>query len=86
MAVTIIYLAWVREMTGIADEQLDSLPANIGTPAQLASWLARRSEGHAQAFADPSRLRCAVDQIMVPLDAPLGAASEIAFFPPVTGG
>lgn len=86
MPVTIIYLAWVRELTGIAEERIDALPADIGTPAALAAWLARRSEGHALAFADTGRLRCAVDQQMVAMDVPLGRAREIAFFPPVTGG
>jgi sulfur-carrier protein len=86
VAVTILYLAWVREMTGVAEERFDSLPGDIETPTQLASWLAARSEGHAQAFADLARLRCAIDQMMVPLDAPLGQPREIAFFPPVTGG
>lgn len=86
MAVTILYLAWVREMTGIGEERFDSLPVDVDTPAQLATWLAARSEGHAQAFADPARLRCAIDQTMVSLDSALGQAREIAFFPPVTGG
>jgi sulfur-carrier protein len=41
---------------------------------------------HGAAFADPARLRAAVDQVFVPLDAVLGSAREVAIFPPVTGG
>ncbi|MFZ5793605.1 MAG: MoaD/ThiS family protein [Pseudomonadota bacterium] len=33
-----------------------------------------------------ARLRAAVDQVFVPLDAVLGSAREVAIFPPVTGG
>jgi sulfur-carrier protein len=86
VAVTLLYLAWVREKVGIAQEALDTLPAGIDTPAALAGWLAQRGEGYADAFADMPRLRCAVDQQMVAMDAALGSPQEIAFFPPVTGG
>jgi sulfur-carrier protein len=81
----LLYFAWVREKVGVGEERLD-IPADIGTPLALAQWLAERGDGYRDAFAEPSRLRCAVDQQMVPMDAPLASAKEIAFFPPVTGG
>ncbi len=84
-AITILYFAWVREATGV-DGETFSLTDEINTPRALAARLAARGGGYAAAFGDPSRLRCAVDQTMQPLDAPLGDAREIAFFPPVTGG
>ena len=56
------------------------------TVGALAAYLARRSDGHARAFADLERLRAAVDLGMVGFDAPIDGAKEIAFFPPVTGG
>jgi sulfur-carrier protein len=86
VAVTLLYLAWVREKVGIAQEVIESLPSGIDTPAALAAWLQQRGEGYAAAFADLSRLRCAVDQQMMAMDAALGSPHEIAFFPPVTGG
>ena len=86
MAVTLLYLAWVREKVGITEEVIDTLPPGIETPSALALWLASRGEGYAAAFADLSRLRCAVDQQMTAMDGPLGNPAEIAFFPPVTGG
>jgi sulfur-carrier protein len=86
MAVTLLYLAWVREKVGLAQEVIEAIPQDIATPAALANWLAQRSEGHAAAFSDISRLRCAVDQQMTAMDAALGNPKEIAFFPPVTGG
>ncbi len=80
-----LYFAWVREAIGVGQERVDP-PESVATIAQLIDWLATRSEGHAGAFADRSRLRAAVDQVFVALDAPLGTPREVAIFPPVTGG
>jgi molybdopterin synthase sulfur carrier subunit len=85
VALDILYFAWVRERVGVGAERID-LPAGIATPLDLALWLAARGGGYAEAFGDPSRLRCALDQDIVPLTADLANAAEIAFFPPVTGG
>jgi molybdopterin synthase sulfur carrier subunit len=52
----------------------------------LIDWLKARDETYANAFADLRDMRAAVNQELVPLDASLSGASEIAFFPPVTGG
>ena len=81
----LLYFAWVRERVGTGQERLDP-PGEVRTVADLIAWLAQRSAGHAEAFGEPERLRAAIDQIFVPLDAPLGAAREVALFPPVTGG
>jgi sulfur-carrier protein len=85
MPVQILYFAWVRERIGVGLEQLE-VPDGIATVADLVAWLATRSEGHAAAMAEPARLRAAIDQKFVPLDAPIAGAREIALFPPVTGG
>ena len=81
----ILYFAWVRERIGVGEEQV-APPSDVATVADLVAWLSTRSDGHAAAFADPSRLRAAVDQAFVALDAPIDGAREIAIFPPVTGG
>lgn len=81
----VLYFAWVREMVGVAEESVDP-PAEVDTVEALVAWLSRRGEGHARAFADRGRLRAAVDQDFVPLDAPIVDAREVAIFPPVTGG
>lgn len=83
--VTLLYFAWVREAIGTGEEAVD-LPDDIATVEALAAWLVGRSAGHRTAFAEPTRLRAAVDQQFVPFDAAIGDAREIAFFPPVTGG
>lgn len=80
-----LYFAWVRERVGTGHERLDP-PAEVKTVADLIVWLAGLSPGHAEAFRAPERLRCAVDQRFVPLDAPVAGAREVALFPPVTGG
>ena len=85
MAVTILYFAWVREGIGLGEETVDA-PAEVRTVADMIGWLRRRSDGHAAALADPSRLRAALDQTFVGLDAPIAGARELALFPPVTGG
>lgn len=81
----VLYFAWVREAVGTGEEEV-APPAEVGTVAALVDWLADRSEGHAEAFRDRARLRAAVDQAFVPLDAPIVGAREVAIFPPVTGG
>ena len=85
MAIAILYFAWVRETIGTGAENVDP-PADVTTVGQLIDWLSARSPAHADALVDRARLRAAVDQRFVPLDASLDGAREVAIFPPVTGG
>ena len=85
MAIEMLYFAWVREAVGTGQERVDP-PAGVGTVGALIDWLAAASDRHATAFEDRERLRAAIDQCFVPLDAPIAGAREIAVFPPVTGG
>lgn len=81
----ILYFAWVREAIGKDGETIEHPGAEV-TVAELIVMLAGRGGGYAQAFAEPERIRAALDQGFVPLDARLGEARELALFPPVTGG
>lgn len=81
----LLYFAWVRERTGQGAESVER-PENVSTVADLMAWQAARGAGYAEAFADPSRLRVAVNQDHVGTDHPVADGDEIAFFPPVTGG
>lgn len=81
----ILYFAWLREKTGVSQEDV-TLPAEVRTVRELIDWLKQRSPGHARAFDNAKLVRCAIDQEFATADARLGDASEIAFFPPVTGG
>ena len=85
MALTISYFAWVRERMGVADEVVE-IPADIVDLTALLAWLAERDGRGALAFAEPHRIRAAIDGMMMGPGAPLVGAREVALFPPVTGG
>ncbi|WP_174274510.1 molybdopterin converting factor subunit 1 [Sphingomonas bacterium] len=85
MAIEMLYFAWVRERIGLDREMIDP-PDEVATVADLIAWLAMRSPGHAEALADPERLRAAIDQSFAGMEASIGKAREVALFPPVTGG
>jgi molybdopterin synthase sulfur carrier subunit len=79
------YFAWVRERVGKPEEDI-AVPADVRTAADLMHWLAGRGEEYAHAFANPKVIRIAIDRAHVQASASIAAASEIAFFPPMTGG
>ena len=81
----LLYFAWVRERVGKAEEQVDP-PAGVATIGELVAWLAQRDEQYAYAFENAKVIRAAVDHRHVRSDAVIAGASEIAFFPPMTGG
>ena len=82
---TILYFAWLRERTGVAQESV-ALPAGVRTVGDLIAWLSERSAGHATAFANRRAVRCAVNQDFADPATPVRPGDEVAFFPPVTGG
>jgi molybdopterin synthase sulfur carrier subunit len=81
--VNLLYFAWVRQMIGKGEE---TLTPPVGDVAALIAHLKSLGPGYADAFADLSRIRVAVNQHHAGLDAPVGPNDEVAFFPPVTGG
>ena len=85
MALEIAYFAWVRERMGVAGEAVE-LPGDIADIGALLAWLGARDERGASAFAEPHRIRAAIDGAMMGPDALLSGAREVALFPPVTGG
>jgi molybdopterin synthase sulfur carrier subunit len=85
MTIEILYFAWVREAIGRDSETIEP-PVGVSDVAGLIDWLASRGGGYETALATPGRLRCAIDQRFAPLDTAIAGASEIAIFPPVTGG
>jgi molybdopterin synthase sulfur carrier subunit len=80
-----LYFAWVRERIGLAEEEI-APPPGIATVGDLMVWLRDRGEGYDAAFANMAAIRTALDRTHVRHDAVLGAAREVAFFPPMTGG
>jgi sulfur-carrier protein len=81
----VLYFAWLREKAGVGAETVTP-PASVKTVGDLMQWLKTKGGGHAEAFADVSMVRAAVNQEHVPLDRPVKPGDEVAFFPPVTGG
>ncbi len=83
--VTILYFAWLRERTGVAEETL-ALPDGVSTVGGLRTLLSARSPRHREAFEAPGLVRAAVNQVFATQDTPVAPGDEVAFFPPVTGG
>jgi molybdopterin synthase sulfur carrier subunit len=81
----LIYFAWVRERIGKPQEDVD-LPGDVETVADLLRWLRSRGEEYENALQYPDVIRVAIDQEHVDHGEKLGAAREIALFPPMTGG
>ena len=79
------YFAWVRERIGKAEETIEP-PASVHTIADLIGWLSARGESYAYAFEKPRVIRASIDHTHVKPETAIAGASEIAFFPPMTGG
>jgi molybdopterin synthase sulfur carrier subunit len=77
------YFASVREALG-ASESIDVAGgSNVGT---VRDALIAKDGTHATALARGRALRIALDQVLCNESAPVNDGSELAFFPPVTGG
>ena len=81
----ILYFAWLRAKIGIGSEEIEP-PEGVADVAGLLDWLKGRGDGYADALANLSLVRVAVNQEYVALDHPVAPGDEIALFPPVTGG
>ncbi len=79
------YFAWVRERVGRSEEDAE-LPSGVATVADLIGWLKGRGPEYAHAFEADAAIRAAIDRRHVRQDASVAGASEVAFFPPMTGG
>lgn len=79
----LLYFAWVRQKVGKSEERMTP---QVGDVAALIAHLKSLGPNYADAFADLSRIRVAVNQHHAGLNAPIAPDDEVAFFPPVTGG
>ena len=79
------YFAWMKRTVGVAEEEV-SPPADVTTVGELVAWLRERSAGRAEALAAGAAFGAAVDKRTATMDVKLAGASEVAFFPPFTGG
>jgi sulfur-carrier protein len=82
----LVYFAWIRERIGLADEEIDP-PEHVRTVQDLLTWLKSRGEEYAAALEHDRLVQVAVDRIHAnDRGQRIGAANEIALFPPMTGG
>ena len=81
--ITIKYFASIREALGQTGE---TRTTHATTLALLRDELIAASPAHASALARGKAVRMAIDQVMTAESAMLADGSEVAFFPPVTGG
>lgn len=81
----ILYFARFRQIIGRGSDEIE-IPVDIKTVSTLIEFLKARDERVAEAFGDLRTLKVAINQSHTSLDAPLEGATEVAFFPPVTGG
>ena len=81
----ILYFARLKQIAGRGEEQVD-VPASVATVSALIDFLSSRDERVNEALRDRRVLKVAINQKHSALDAALGDAREVAFFPPVTGG
>ena len=81
----ILYFARFRQIIGRGADDID-VPADIQNVTTLIDFLKSRDERVAEAFADLRTLKVAINQTHTTLNASLSGATEVAFFPPVTGG
>jgi sulfur-carrier protein len=81
----VLYFARFRQLIGRSSEDV-VLPEDLKTVGDLLNHLMLVDNGCAAAFSNLKLVRVAVNQNHVGLEHPLVGATEVAFFPPVTGG
>jgi molybdopterin synthase sulfur carrier subunit len=83
MKLTVRYFASIREAVGQGSETVETSAASL---AALREELIARGGSYAQSLARGRSVRMALNQVMSDESAALTEGSEVAFFPPVTGG
>ena len=81
----LVYFAWLRERIGTGEETRE-LPAHVKTGGDVLAWLATLGDEYASALSVPNVIRVAVNQEIITHDESITGATEIALFPPMTGG
>ncbi len=82
----LVYFAWIRERLDTSDETV-TLPQSVKTVGDLLQWQKSRGEEFEAVFEHDRVIRVAINQEHVDDRATtIVGATEIAFFPPMTGG
>ena len=85
MRVRLLFFARLREAFGTSSEEA-TLPDSVKSVADLTAWLRARGGAWAAELAAGRAYRVAVNQDMASSETRLAEGSEVAIFPPVTGG
>jgi molybdopterin synthase sulfur carrier subunit len=85
MNIQLRFFASVREALKVTQESV-TVPAHVKTVGDVRAFLRERGGVWAEVLADGRSLRMAYNQEMTEADTPIAEGSEVAFFPPVTGG
>ncbi|MEY4883281.1 MAG: hypothetical protein RIS34_1135 [Pseudomonadota bacterium] len=83
MKITVKYFASIREAIGRGTEQRTTSAASL---ADLRTELIGLGGAYADSLSRNRAVRLALNQVMSDESTPLTDGSEVAFFPPVTGG
>jgi molybdopterin synthase sulfur carrier subunit len=83
MKLRLRYFASIREALGASDTIDIAEGASVGA---VRDALIARGGAHATVLARGRALRSALDQVLCDESAVVADGSELAFFPPVTGG
>lgn len=85
MNIQLRFFASVREALDVTQESI-TLPAHVTTVGDVRVFLQERGGKWAEVLAEGRSLRMAYNQEMTNAATPIADGSEVAFFPPVTGG
>ena len=85
MNIELRFFASVREVLGTSAETV-SLPPEVKTVGDVRRFLMTRGGKWSEALAEGKNLRMACNQQMCDASTRIAEGSEVAFFPPVTGG
>ena len=85
MNIELRFFASVREALGVDAERV-SLPDSVQTVGDVRRYLMARGGKWSEALAEGKALRMACNQQMCDASTVIAEGSEVAFFPPVTGG
>ena len=81
--ISVKYFASIREALGVGEESIHTSAVTVG---ELRDELIARGGIYAETLARGKAVRTALNQTMSGESAELPEKSELAFFPPVTGG
>lgn len=79
------YFAWVRERIGRPEEEVEP-PQGVATVGDFVEWLKGRGPEYEHALGEPRAIRVALDRVHAQRETSIAGVSEVALFPPMTGG